>query len=638
MSSKTTEKFPAPLVPDREPWDVIEEDQSSPPAAEPMATSAQKIELLKLGFTAADLEKWTEARARDWLRIPGQTERGKELPARTAAVILKTGDAPRAVRRIKQILIEDSARPNCPASDKIFRRGSELVHLSRNELSAEDRERGRVDGGPARDDDYHVADDLLIRSADPLWFCDRAERTIAFYRLNREQEKIPAEPSMKLLQTVGAIITTTDFPPLKGTTETPTLRADYSLLTAPGYDRKTGLFYDPGRAEFPDIPATPTKVDAYRALELFTGERGILHDFPFTDGPAEPKGLSKAVALAMLLTSVVRRTMPTAPMFAIDAYEAQSGKTLLGRIAGALATGREIAVRPWQSDEYQRRNDLAMALETGDPVLVYDNLGPDAPLAGDSFNAAITAPIYATRRLGSNSAKDALQVFTNALLIATGNHMVVNGDMAEGRVLITRIIPGVPYAQRSFIYRDLLAHVIRNRPQLVAAALTILRGYAVAADKREQTKFRHREWGDLVAGAVAWLGLPDPCLAEHRSKGTDAVREVQENVVRAWAKALGSEWLDVNTIIKRPEIAELIASDREVTIAKLTYKEATPFLRDMIGVDRLGLKVEHQPGDGNHRPARWRLIETNPNNKGARLAEFTRQAEAEQDFAEPIDD
>ena len=80
---------------------------------------------------------------------------------------------------------------------------------------------------------------------------------------------------------------------------------------------------------------------------MFTGDRGILKDFPFTDGPAEPKGLSLAVALSMMLTAVVRRTLRTAPMFAIDAYEAQSGKTLLGHLAGAMATGREIAVRPW---------------------------------------------------------------------------------------------------------------------------------------------------------------------------------------------------------------------------------------------------------------------------------------------------
>ena len=560
-------------------------------------------------------------------------------PQEKPLVILKTGDAPRIVRRIKRLLIEASAKDDCPASDKIFRRaGNDIVHLSRNRLSDEDQARGRIDNGPARDDDYHVADDLLIRAATPGWFGDRVEREIEFRKLDADgKPTIAAEPSVKLLTRVSEIISSPDFQPIKGTVETPTLRADYSLLTEAGYDRKSGLYYDPGRATFPSIPSQPTKADAARMLELFTGERGILKDFPFTDGPAEPKGLSLAVCLAMLLTSVCRRALRTAPMFAIDAYEAQSGKTLLGHIAGALSTGREIATRPWQTDEYQRKNDLAMALEAGDPVLVYDNLGPTAPLTGDSFNLAITSPLMETRRLGSNSGIDKLVVQTNALLIGTGNHMVIGGDMGEGQVLFVRIVPDKPLSARSFLYRDLLQHVLKNRPQLVAALLTILRGYAVASDKREPTKFRHREWGDLVAGAVQWLGLPDPTLAENRAKVTDPEREVQESVIRAWAKAYGDAWLEVGKLINDPTISALLTGWLDVRKGGLDFKTATPFFRALVGVPRLGFKVEHMAGDGNHRPARWQLAPERPGDT-SRFDEFRGLAEAQKDFDdEPIE-
>jgi hypothetical protein len=571
-----------------------------------------------------------------------ETERGDwelpespddDAPDTKPVVVLQTGDAPRVTRRIKKLLIEASQKPDCPASDKIFRRVFDMVHLSRNELSAEDQARGF-------DDDYHVADDLLVRTCSPEWFGDRVEREIDFRRLDdKGKPTIPAEPSQKLLRRIGAINTKEDFQQIKGTIETPTLREakhGYSLLNVPGYDRKSGLYYDPGRTVFPDIPNNPTKADAARMLELFTGDRGILKDFPFTDGPSEPKGLSLAVALAMLLTAVARRPLVTAPMFAIDAYEAQSGKTLLGHIAGALATGRQIAVRPWATDEYQRKNDLAMALEAGDPVLLYDNLGPEAPLTGDCFNLAITSPTLSTRRLGSNSGADALVAPTNVLLIGTGNHMVIGGDMAEGRVLLTRIIPDRELWQRKFLYRDLLQHVLKNRPQLVAALLTILRGYAVAADKREPTKFRHHEWGDLVAGAVAWLGLPDPVFAETRAKTTDPHREVQEDVVRAWAKAFGDQWLEVHKLIGNPTVAGFIAGFYGMEQHRLTYKTATPFFRDLIGIPRLGFKVEHQPGDGNHRPARWRLASARPDDKD-RHAEFKGLGEAEREFgADPI--
>lgn len=547
-------------------------------------------------------------------------------------VVLTYGDKPRTARRIKALLIEASAKPDCPASDKIFRRGSNMVHLSRNEIDAE-QQFDELTGKPIAqyDEDYHVAEDLVIRNANPLWFGDRAEREIQFVKLDKEGEPYPAEPSAVLLQRVPEIITPIDFAPLKGTTETPTLRSDHSLLTVPGYDRKSGLFYDPGRAVFPEIPAKPTKVDANIALQLFTGERGILKDFPFTDSPSEPKGLSKAVALAMLLTSVSRRGLRTAPMFAIDAYEAQSGKTLLGHVAGALATGREIAVRPWATDEYQRTNALAMALESGDPVLLFDNLGPDAPLTGDCFNLAITSPMFECRRLGSNSGKDKLSVPTNTLMIGTGNHLVISGDMAEGRVLTVRIIPDRALWQRKFIYRDLLGHVLANRPQLVAALLTILRAYAVAADKREPTKFRHHEWGDLVAGAVAWLGFPDPCLAEHRAKTTDPQREAQEDVVRAWAKDFGAQWKATPELLAAPNITTHIAGFLGISKDRLTAQSATPFLRGLIGVPRLGFRVEHVEGDGSHRPARWRLTDAQPGRD--RHAEFKAIGEAASDFA-----
>ena len=546
-------------------------------------------------------------------------------------VQLKVGDMPRATRAAKRLLIESSMRDGCPSSDIIFRRGSELVHLSRNELAPEDqviREGETV----ARDDDYHVADDLIVQTADLRWFADRVQRSIDFVKLDKEGNEHPAEPTDKFLQTLPRIVTAKDFPQLKGTVETPTLRADWSLLTTPGYDKKSGLYFDPGRAVFPAIPDQPTKVDAHHALELFTGEHdGILKDFPFTDAPTEPKGLSLAVALSLLLTAVCRRGLRTAPLFVLDAYEPESGKTLLGHIAGALAVGREISVRGWQTTEYQRENTLAMALEASDPVLLFDNSGPEAPLTGDCFNRALTAGLFESRRLGSSSGKDKQVSPTNALMIATGNHIVIQDDMTNGRTLIVRVIPDRPYADRAYRYRFLLKHVLDNRPQYVAALLTILRAYAVAADKRPPVKFRHPEWGDLVAAAVAWLGFPDPCLAQERAKVSDPKREVQEDVVRAWATDFGDQWVSIHKLIANEKIAGILSSFLDLHGAP-TFKTATPFLRDMIGIPRLGFKVEHMPGDGHHKASRWKLGTVRPGDKD-RYGDFTRMAQTETDFS-----
>ena len=123
-------------------------------------------------------------------------------------------------------------------------------------------------------------------------------------------------------------------------------------------------------------------------MEALAKLRAILADFPFNDADDDQEGLSEAVALAMLLTAVVRRSLPTAPMFGIDAFEAQSGKTLLAQIAAIMATGRKTAERPWSASEEERRKALGAALEAGDAVILFDNVV--TPLEGAAFAGAIT--------------------------------------------------------------------------------------------------------------------------------------------------------------------------------------------------------------------------------------------------------
>ena len=81
---------------------------------------------------------------------------------------------------------------------------------------------------------------------------------------------------------------------------------------------------------------------------------------------------------------------------------------------------------------------------------------------------------------------------------------------------------------------------MEHRPELVAAALTVLRGFLVSPleDRPPPTGFRHREWGDLIAASLVWLGLPDPCLAMGRTQAADPEREAQCDVVRVWARRL----------------------------------------------------------------------------------------------------
>src|SRR5262249_35868759 len=111
------------------------------------------------------------------------------------------------------------------------------------------------------------------------------------------------------------------FKTLLATIETPTLRPDGSVLQKPGYDEATGLYFASDQT-FPTINSNPSWDDAVAAWnELDT----ILKDFPFVDG-------GRAVAHAAILTALVRRVLPAAPMFLFDAPMPASGKTLLTRV------------------------------------------------------------------------------------------------------------------------------------------------------------------------------------------------------------------------------------------------------------------------------------------------------------------
>jgi hypothetical protein len=508
-------------------------------------------------------------------------------------VIVEAGKLPGATRKAKRYLMTDASRDECLASDKLFRRGGLLTHLNRNHL----------DAGETVDNNHHVEDELIIQEADQDWLSDRAERCISFFRYNKNGELVPCDVPVKLIRRLQSIITKRDFPPLHGTVETPTLRQDGSLLDAPGYDRRSGLYYDPGRAVFPKIDARPTRQQAEAAL---TKLRSILVDFPFNDTDDEHAGLSQSVALAMLLTAVVRRSLPTAPMFGIDAFEAQSGKTLLSQIAAIMATGRKTAERPWSASEEERRKALGAALEAGDAVILFDNV--DTPLEGAAFAGAITESQFKDRRLGSNSGKDQISAPTNVLLLATGNHLTAKGDMTEGRVLVTRIVPDQDLAKRDYRHRDLAAYVIEHRPELVTAALTVLRGFLASPceDRPPPTGFRHRQWGDLIAASLQWLGLPDPCLAMGRTQAADPEREAQGDVVRAWAQKYGEQYVTTTQLIEMPLLAEAIASLAGVETRKLEVKSAAAALRKMVGLKRFGFKIHRIKGQA-HRASKWRL-------------------------------
>src|SRR5205807_793636 len=96
-----------------------------------------------------------------------------------------------------------------------------------------------------------------------------------------------------------------------------------------------------------------------------------------------------------------------------------------------------------------------------------------------------------------------------------------------------------PELRDVFRHPDLIGWVQRERPRLLAAALTILHGYFAAGrpDQRLKAWGSYAGWSDLVRGAVVWAGLADPGETRVTISDSDPTAEALGVLMLAWQQA-----------------------------------------------------------------------------------------------------
>lgn len=124
------------------------------------------------------------------------------------------------------------------------------------------------------------------------------------------------------------------LPVLRGLITSPTLLRDGSVLETPGYHAGSGLFFEPDGTDFPSIPRRPTRDDAPAALAPIDD---LLEECALVDAT------DRSVALAMILTGLVRRDLEAALLFGLTARTSGTGKSFLASVAAFMATGRKPA-------------------------------------------------------------------------------------------------------------------------------------------------------------------------------------------------------------------------------------------------------------------------------------------------------
>ena len=268
-----------------------------------------------------------------------------------------------------------------------------------------------------------------------------------------------------------------DIPELRGIVNLPQIRPDGTIADNPGFDPQTGIYYrpDPSIMSMPPIPDHPGPEDIHKAGALLSE---LIRDFPFT----EPAG--KANTIATIISSVLRRLIEGPyPLVLFDKPTQGTGATLLTKLIGYIMLGHEPAFTPFPAREEEVEKRILGFLLEARPVIIFDNVARE--LKSSALELTLTANTYMGRTLGKSEIQTPAN---NTLWMATGNNLRVTGNLPRRCVWIRLNAEVVhPHLRNPSSFQHpgeakLLNWVLKNRPAIIHAILTLTRSWIVAGE------------------------------------------------------------------------------------------------------------------------------------------------------------
>lgn len=327
------------------------------------------------------------------------------------------------------------------------------------------------------------------------------------------------------------------LPVLAAVVNAPTLRPDGTILDKPGYDAATGIIYDPGGTAFPPIAEFPTHEDARAAIGVLDTMHGT---FPWVSDE------DRAVGHSTFVTPLVRQSIGTAPVHALTAPTPSTGKSKVIDMASILLTGRAAGVTEFASDPAELEKRLSSELMAGSSFITIDNVPETAAFDSAFLNQLVTQRTVRPRVLGKSETRE---LPTAVFLAATGNNLVVAGDMTSRTLLGTLDAKCADPDRREFA-KDALDIAKEMRPQAVVAALTIVRAYLVAGRPDVGgVGTRFPEWQKWVRDALMWAGAADAAKTMDKAKAHDPRRNSITGVLSWWNRVIGKRRVTTADVI-----------------------------------------------------------------------------------------
>ncbi len=352
-------------------------------------------------------------------------------------------DRPEILITTQEMEVNDQAVAALAIDPNLYRHGYALATIL-------------YDGEPPRGALYLDGSPPQITVIEPATLRERMAAAARWfvYKRGTETAAVPTHPPDWSVQAVHKLGVWPGIRPIVGVIEAPTMRPDGSILSVPGYDPATRLFYRPNTT-FEPVPESPGEWDAQQARDDLLD---LVSEFPFKDEN------HKAVWLAGLLTVIGRASFSgEVPLFAFDGNCPGTGKSKLVDLVSLIASGRRMPRTIWpagkNADEEVRKRITSLAL-VGERFTLLDNI--DSPLGGGPLDAALTGETWSDRLLCTNKTSGALPLLIT--WFASGNNIQFRGDFIR-RALQARLesLLENPEERNGFKYPDLNGHVLANR-------------------------------------------------------------------------------------------------------------------------------------------------------------------------------
>lgn len=330
-------------------------------------------------------------------------------------------------------------------------------------------------------------------------------RSAEYARISTNDTYSPCIPPLDVVRDILAL-TDWPFPLLRDIVQVPIMRHDGSIMSNPGYDSQTTLYYAPAEGfKLPEVPVYPTRYDVEKAMVALYE---VIDDFPF-DSSA-----SGANTLAGILTPVLRDLIPgPVPLLVVDKPKQGTGASLLSDVISVIATGEPayITTQPeGREKENEWRKRITSLVLDGRPIAVIDNI--EGVLRSPTLCALLTSTTWSDRILGRS---EMVERPHRICWMATGNNIRLAGDLPRRCYKVRLDAKHSRPWQRNvqgFKHPQLLQWVKDNRGQLLAAIFTLARAW-IQAGRPEPTRDvpdigSFEEWRRVIGGILEHAGIP----------------------------------------------------------------------------------------------------------------------------------